>query len=30
LRALFRGGMGVAGPLAFLPGRIMHALVFGP
>jgi uncharacterized membrane protein len=28
--ALYLGGIVVAGTLAFLPGRIMHALVFGP
>jgi uncharacterized membrane protein len=27
---LYLGGILVAGTLAFLPGRIMHALVFGP
>jgi uncharacterized membrane protein len=28
--ALYLGGIVVAGTLAFLPRRIMHALVFGP
>jgi uncharacterized membrane protein len=27
---LFTGALAIAGVLAFLPGRIMHAVVFGP
>ena len=27
---LYLGGIMIAGTLAFMPGRIMHAVVFGP